>query len=116
MSTEFRQSARDEGDAARAWRGSRAQGLQYGERRSIGRRRTVFRFIVAVLIGVGLTLAWQSYGDEAVQMARFYAPSLTWLSPVPKMKTSADNQNFTAAIATEVKQQLESVTLKVDLV
>jgi hypothetical protein len=120
MSTESRQSARehDEGDAARAWPGSRSQGLQYGERRSIGRRLlgTVFRFIVAVLIGVGLTLAWESYGDEAVKMARFYAPSLAWLLPVPKMKASADNQNFTAAIATEVKQQLESITLKVDLV
>jgi hypothetical protein len=53
MSTETRQSARehDESDAARAWPGSRSQGLKYGERRSMGRRlfRAVFRFIVAVL-------------------------------------------------------------------
>ena len=120
MSTEIQQSARahDESDAARAWPGSRAQGLEYGKRRSIGSRlfRAVFRFIVAVLIGIGLTLAWQSYGDEAVMMARFYAPSVAWLLPVPKTKTPADNQNFTAAIATEVKQQLEPIALKLDVV
>ena len=120
MSTEIQQSARahDESDAARAWPGSRAQGLEYGKRRSIGSRlfRAVFRFTVAVLIGVGLTLAWQSYGNEAANMARFYAPSLAWLLPVPKTKTPADNQNFTAAIATEVKQQLEPIALKLDVV
>jgi hypothetical protein len=120
MSTETRQSARehDESDAARAWPGSRSQGLEYGERRSMGRRlfRAVFRFIVAVLIGVGLTLAWQSYGDEAVKMARFYAPSLAWLLPIPETKMPADNRMATATTATEVKQQLEPLALKVDLV
>ena len=120
MPTDIRQSARqhDESDANSAWPGSRAQGFEYGERRSIGRRlfRAVSRFIVAVLIGVGLTLAWQSYGDEAVKMTRFYAPSFAWLLPVPKTKTAADNQKLTAAIATEVKQQLEPLALKVDVV
>jgi hypothetical protein len=120
MPTNIRQSARehDESDAARAWPGSRAQDLEYGERRSIGRRlfRAVFRFIVAVLIGVGLTLAWQSYGDKAVNIARFYAPSVAWLLPIPETKTAADNQMFTATIATEVKQQLEPIALKVDVV
>ena len=37
------------------------------ERRSIGRRivRTLARFFIAVLIGVGVTLAWQSHGDKS---------------------------------------------------
>jgi hypothetical protein len=120
MPADIRQSARqhDESDAVRAWPGSHAQGFEYGDRRSSSRRsfRALFRFIVAVLIGVGLTLAWQSHGDEGIKLARFYAPSLAWLLPVPKTKTPLNNQMSTAAIATEVKQQLEPIALKVDVV
>ena len=50
------------------------------DRPSITRRiiRALGRFSVAVLIGVGATLAWQSYGSE---MVRAWAPSLDWLAP-----------------------------------
>ena len=50
------------------------------DRPSITRRiiRALGRFSVAVLIGVGATLAWQSYGGE---MVRAWAPSLGWLFP-----------------------------------
>lgn len=41
--------------------------------------RALTRFSVAVLIGVGGTLAWQSYGSE---MVRAWAPWLGWLLPV----------------------------------
>ncbi len=39
-------------------------------RSSIGRRMfgTLARFFIVVLIGVGATLAWQSYGDQAKEM------------------------------------------------
>lgn len=49
-------------------------------RPSITRRiiRALGRFSVAVLIGVGATLAWQSHGSE---MVRAWAPSLGWLAP-----------------------------------
>src|SRR6476620_11758337 len=49
-----------------------------GDRPSIGRRlfRTLTRFVVTVLIGVGGTLAWQSYGDEARDMIAARAPAL----------------------------------------
>ena len=40
--------------------------------------RALGRFSVVLLIGVGATLAWQSYGGE---MARAWAPSLGWLFP-----------------------------------
>jgi hypothetical protein len=43
--------------------------------------RTVARFASAVLVGVGATLGWQSYGDRASTMIRTWAPSLTWLLP-----------------------------------
>ena len=41
--------------------------------------RSLGRFSIAVLIGVGATLAWQSYGDEAREMLSAQVPSLSWL-------------------------------------
>jgi hypothetical protein len=120
MPTEIRHRAPQHygNDSVSALPGSRAQALEHDERRSIGRRpfRSLSRFIVAVLIGIGFTLAWQSYGDEGIEMVRSNAPSLAWLLPVPKTKTPLNNQMSTAAIAIEVKQQLEPVALKVDIV
>jgi hypothetical protein len=61
------------------------------KRPSIGRRifRTVSRFCIAVLLGVGATLAWQSYGDEAKEMAKTLAPSMVRLLDVIPTKASA---------------------------
>jgi hypothetical protein len=47
------------------------------------------RFLVAVLIGIGLTLVWQSHGEEAKRIVGAWArevitsnaPSLAWLLP-----------------------------------
>jgi hypothetical protein len=59
-----------------------ASGLKYEPiaRPSITRRtiRSFGRFFIAIAIGVGATLAWQSYGGE---MVRVWVPSLGWLSP-----------------------------------
>ena len=50
------------------------------DRPSIARRiiRALGRLSVVALIGVGATLAWQSYGGE---MVRAWVPSLGWLFP-----------------------------------
>jgi len=68
---------------------------------SIGRRltRSLARLSLAVLIGVGATLAWQSYGGEAV---RTWAPSLSWLLPASTMEPPAP-----AVTSTELQQQLQ---------
>jgi hypothetical protein len=62
-------------------------------RPSIGRRilRGLIRFCIAVLIGVGATLGWQSYGDEAREMLAARAPELVWLLPAsaPKSRVAA---------------------------
>src|SRR5438105_2804364 len=52
-----------------------------GARRPIGRRisRSFTRFVIAVIIGVSGTLAWQAYGDVAREMAAARAPALGWL-------------------------------------
>jgi TolA-binding protein len=77
---------------------------------SLGKRmfRTSARFLIAVLIGVGATLAWQSYRGEAREMVRAWAPSLGWLLPVSTTET-------VAATATLV-QELKPISLDLALV
>ena len=97
---------------------------------SIGRRmfRAVTRFFVAVLIGVGATLAWQSHGDDAKQIVRTWVPSLGWLLP-PNGPVSSQNVALpqsapvtqsaapaSAITAGELVQQLEPITRDLTIV
>ena len=52
-------------------------------RPSLGRRalRGLARFLIVFCIGVGTTLAWQSYGDDARAMIANASPQLAWLAP-----------------------------------
>ena len=83
------------------------------DRPSIGRRifRTLARFIIAVLIGIGATLAWQSHGDAAREMVVARAPSLGWLLSVSATKSPA-----VAATAPDPVQQLEPLASNLDVV
>ena len=78
---------------------------------SIGRRtsRAFARYSIVFLIGIGATLAWQSYSDEAMEMVRTEAPSLAWLLPVSTAKPPPDDQGSTAAAASS--PQLERLEL-----
>jgi hypothetical protein len=83
------------------------------ERPSAGRRilRTLTRFVIAVLIGVGATLAWQSYGDEARKMMVAGAPTLAWMLSVSTAKSPA-----LAATPPEPAQQLAPLASNLDAV
>ena len=83
------------------------------DRPSIGRRifRTLTRFFIAVLIGIGATLAWQSHGDAAREMVVARAPSLGWLLSVSTTKSPA-----VAATAPDPVQQLEPLASNLDVV
>src|SRR6516164_5001602 len=74
---------------------------------SIGRRltRTFVRFFLPVVIGVGGTLAWQSYGGE---MVRAWAPSLGWLVP--------GSPPGPAVTSAELQQQLKPMAIDLALV
>ena len=80
------------------------------DRPSIARRiiRAPGRFCVAVLIGVGATLAWQSYGGE---MVRAWAPSLAWLLPISTMSPPAP-----AVTSAELQENLKPVAIDVAIV
>jgi hypothetical protein len=82
-------------------------------RPSIGRRmfRSLARFSVAVLIGIGATLAWQSHGDAAREMVVAEAPSLGWLFSVSTTKPPA-----MAATAPDPVRQLEPLAFNLDVV
>jgi hypothetical protein len=88
---------------------------QNSGKRSIGRRvsRAFARYFIVFLFGIGLTLAWQSHGDEAMEMVRTEVPSLSWLLPVSTAKPSPDSQASAAALVTSVElvEQLKPVAL-----
>jgi hypothetical protein len=52
----------------------------------------LFRYSIVLLIGIGATLAWQSYGSEAMEMIRTEVPPLAWLLPVSTAKPIHDEQ------------------------
>ena len=51
---------------------------------------TVIRFVVTLLIGIGGTLAWQSYGEMARGMVATQAPTLAWWLPPTGWPASAN--------------------------
>lgn len=82
-------------------------------RPSLGKRmfRAVTRFCIAVLIGVGATLGWQSYGDTAGEMLAAHAPELAWLFPV-----SATKSQVTAVTPAIPAPQLEPLASNLEIV
>jgi hypothetical protein len=82
-------------------------------KRSIGKRifRTLARFIVTVLIGVGLTLGWQTYGEQAKELTRGWVPSVAWMLPQPDPKPRTD-----ADVVPEMAQQIKLIALDVAIV
>ena len=94
---------------------SRSSSLKHdqvaSDRPSVGRRifRTLARFFIAVLIGVGGTLAWQSYGDAAREVVIVRAPTLAWLLSVSTTKSPA-----VAATSPAPVQQLEPLASNID--
>jgi hypothetical protein len=83
------------------------------DRPPVGRRkfRTLTGFFVAVLIGVGGTLAWQSHGDAAREMLVARAPTLAWLLSISTTKSPAGTATSRYPV-----QQLEPLASNLDVV
>ena len=61
--------------------------------------RAFFRFLIAVGVGIGGTLAWQVHGDAARQMiATAYPERLGWIAP-PAPTTATAPESAPAALA-----------------
>jgi type VI protein secretion system component VasF len=81
------------------------------ERPPIGRQMFGFsRFSLAVLIGIGAALGWQSYGDAARNIIVEQVPTLAWLLAVSKMKSPV-----VAATSPELLQQLMPLTFGLEI-
>jgi hypothetical protein len=80
---------------------------------SISKRifRAVARFLFAVLLGVGVTLGWQSYGDRASVAVRAWDPSLSWLLP-----DSTTGSPVAATTIPEIAEQLKPISLDLAIV
>jgi hypothetical protein len=80
------------------------------KRPSFGKRmlHASVRFFLAVLIGVGATLSWQAYGDEAQKMVVARVPALAWLLPL-----SPTPANTVAASSPDLAQQLNPMALDI---
>ena len=71
--------------------------------------RTLPKFSIAVLIGVGAAVGWQFYGDAAREIVAEKAPKLAWWSPVSTVKSPVD------ATSLDVVQQLKPLTFTLDV-
>jgi hypothetical protein len=82
-------------------------------RPSIGARilKSLARFFAAVLIGIGLTLAWQSYGEQAKELTTTLAPSLAWLLPAETAKTAPE-----VTTSSNLMQQMRLIAVDVAIV
>jgi hypothetical protein len=74
---------------------------------SIGRRvfRTFVRRCMVVVIGGGVTVAWQYHGDDVTKMARTWALSPGGLSSVPTTTSPPPPASVGAATSPELVQQ-----------
>jgi TolA-binding protein len=82
-------------------------------RRSIGRRisRAFVRYSILLLMGVGATLAWQSYRDETMEVIRTELPLVASIWPVSTARPPLDGQASAAAVVREVVQQLKPMAV-----
>jgi hypothetical protein len=87
------------------------EGQVASKRRSIVRRMfRLPRFFIAVLIGIGATLGWQSHGDAAREIIVEQIPTLASLLPVSTMKSPV-----LAATSPEIVQQLLPLTFGINV-
>jgi hypothetical protein len=73
--------------------------------------KSLARFFAAVLIGIGLTLAWQSYDEQAKEFATTLAPSLAWLLPAENVKTAPE-----VTASSNLMQQMKLIAVDVAIV
>jgi hypothetical protein len=71
--------------------------------------RTLPKFSIAVLTGVGAAFCWQFYGDAAREMVAEKAPTLAWWLPGSTVKPAATETSV------DVVQQLKPLTFTLDV-
>jgi hypothetical protein len=93
--------------------------------------RALFRFLAMFCVGVGTTLAWQSYGDVARELIANSYPQLGWFAPRPlptaqdapgmvglaaRAAPSFDQQQLTALSLDAVRQSVDRIAAGQELI
>ena len=77
-------------------------------------RRDLTRFLIIFGMGVGTTLAWQSYGDPIREIIANSSPQLGWLAPqVALAETAPEADPIAPATASSEMQQLEVMSISI---
>jgi hypothetical protein len=67
------------------------------------------RFLITFCIGIGATLAWQAYGDQAREMIVGAYPQLGWVAP--RAASAQTSSAATAAPARSTDSQFQELSL-----
>lgn len=89
-----------------------------GTRRSLWKRipLAVARFLITFGVGVGATLAWQSYGDTARETMANMSPQLGWLAPQAALVSESVADPVASAASSPDQPQLNAVSVDLDAV
>jgi hypothetical protein len=68
------------------------------------------RFLIAFCVGIGATLAWQSYGDTARAMIASSYPEYGWLAPQSAVAQTGSATGAPSSIASADPQDLKSLS------
>jgi hypothetical protein len=72
------------------------------------------RTVLAFVVGVAVTLAWQSYGNAARTTIAGWSPRLAWLAPASTAAgASHDQVKATALALTSVRQSVDKLATEV---
>ena len=72
------------------------------------------RYLIAFVVGVTATLAWQSYGRGAREAVAGWSPHLRWLAPAAApASASADHRKATAAALAEMRRTVDKLATEV---
>ncbi|HEY6860248.1 MAG TPA: hypothetical protein VI358_10745 [Pseudolabrys sp.] len=83
---------------------------QIAHERQSNDRRSLARFLIAALVGVGATFVLRSYGDEAKEMIRSWASPLSQLLSASMTKSPQAPASAAAVTSPELVPQLDAMT------
>jgi len=77
-------------------------------------RLAFVRYLIAFVIGITATLAWQSYGRGAREAVAGWSPHLRWLAPpAAPVQVSADHRKATAAALAEMRRTVDRLATEI---
>jgi hypothetical protein len=85
--------------------------------RAVKTRRptSIFRLLITFCLGVGVTVAWYSFGDSLRETVASASPQLAWIAPQPASMAQPTSDSASPA-APSLDQQLSAASIDIDAV